>query len=88
MKQNNNPILYAEYESAFIAFIKAEYMLSLQELMGFINSNDSDYENEIEYWTNQLIKTNNNKLNEIKQYVMTIDEISKEIGNNLKELIK
>ena len=66
MKQNNNPILVAEYESAFIAFIKAEYMLSLQELMGFINSNDSDYENEIEYWTNQLIKTNNNKLNEIK----------------------
>ncbi|WP_458452943.1 hypothetical protein [Methanobrevibacter sp.] len=88
MKQISNPILVAEYESAFIAFIKAEYMLSLQELMGFINSNDSDYENELEYWTNQLIKTNNNKLNEIKQYVMTIDEISKEIGNNLKELIK
>ena len=88
MKQNNNPILDAEYESTFIAFIKAEYMLSVHELMGFINSDDTDYENEIEYWMNQLINTNDNKFNEIKQYVMTIDEISKEIGNNLKELIK
>ena len=88
MKQNNNLILDAEYESAFIAFIKAEYMLSVHELMAFINSDDTDYENEIEYWMNQLINTNDNKLNEIKQYVMTIDEISKEIGNNLKELIK
>lgn len=88
MKQNNNPIFDAEYESAFIAFIKAEYMLAVQELMLFINSNDSDYEDAIEYWTNQLIKTNDNKLNEIKQYVMTIDEISKKIGNNLKEMIE
>lgn len=88
MKQNNNPILGAEYESAFITFIKAEYMLSVHELMGFINSEDADYENEIEHWRNQLIKTNDNKINEIKQYVMTIDEISKEIGKNLKEMVE
>lgn len=87
MKQNNDSILYAEYESAFIAFIKAEYMLSVQELMLFINSKDINSEKEIEPWRTRLIDTNDNRLNKIKQYVMTIDEISKEIGNNLKELI-
>ena len=71
MKQNNNPILGAEYESAYMALSKAEYMLTVQELMLFIN-----------------LRLKENTLNCIKQYTMDIDNISKDMVNNLKEMIE
>ena len=44
MKKNKNPILYAEYESAYATLLKAEYMLIVQELMIAINIGDINAE--------------------------------------------
>ena len=91
MKQNKNLIMYAEYESAYVALLKAEYMLTVQELMLFINlmdENNMDYEKEIENCINRLIDLKESTLNGIKQYTMDIYGISQYLENNLKELIK
>ncbi|WP_292608630.1 hypothetical protein [Methanobrevibacter sp. UBA188] len=91
MKQDNNPILYAEYESAYMALSKAEYMLTVQELMLFINlrdKNNTNDEKEIENRRIRLINLKENTLNCIKQYTMDIDNISKDMVNNLKEMIE
>ena len=91
MKQTKDPILYAEYESAYVVLLKAEYILTVQELMLFINlrnENNLDYEKEIGNRINRLIDLKENILNGIKQYTMDIYGISQDLENNLKELIK
>ena len=74
-----------------MALSKAEYMLTVQELMLFINlrdKNNTNDEKEIENRRIRLINLKENTLNCIKQYTMDIDNISKDMVNNLKEMIE
>ena len=87
MKKNKNPILYAEYESAYATLLKAEYMLIVQELMIAINIGDINAEEMKEERINRLINIKKNTIYGIQQYMMTIDKITQELEDLLKEMI-